>query len=74
MFSVEVVGSKFIHGLASVTRKMFEVTYLIVWYVGSMDKIPALDLFGTTTEAVYPIKIIILFLISIILLFARSTD
>jgi hypothetical protein len=39
-------------GTISGTRKFFEVTYLLIWYVGPVHGLPALDFLGTTDAAV----------------------
>jgi hypothetical protein len=39
-------------GTISGTRKFFEVTYLLIWYVGPVQGLPALDFLGTTDAAV----------------------
>jgi len=55
-------------GTLSGGRKLFEVLYLITWYVGSIDHLAPLDLLGTTAQAVTASKIFILGLLSIVLL------
>jgi hypothetical protein len=35
-------------GTISGTRKLFEVTYLLIWYVGPVHGLRALDFLGTT--------------------------
>ncbi|MFH2056664.1 MAG: hypothetical protein ABIJ61_11945, partial [bacterium] len=44
-------------GTLSGSKKLFEVTYLMVWYVGSIDHLAALDLLGTTDESVSATKL-----------------
>jgi hypothetical protein len=39
-------------GTISGTRKLFEVTYLLIWYVGPVNGLPALDFLGATDAAV----------------------
>jgi len=39
-------------GTLSGSKKLFEVTYLMIWYIGSIDHLAALDLLGTTDESV----------------------
>lgn len=53
-------------GTLSGSRKLFEVVYLMIWYVGSIDHLSALDLMGTTDEAVTGTKLVVLVLLSII--------
>jgi len=73
-----LVGAVFISTLAlafgtiSGSKKLFEVIYLIIWYVGSIDHVAALDLLGTTDEAVTAAKLVILSLLSVGLLFAAG--
>jgi hypothetical protein len=44
-------------GTLSGSKKLFEVTYLMIWYVGSIDHLTALDLLGTTDESVSAMKL-----------------
>jgi len=39
-------------GITTGSKKLFEVVYLIVWYVGSVDKLSQLDILGTTDLSV----------------------
>jgi len=39
-------------GTISGTRKLFEVTYLLIWYIGPAHGLPALDFLGATDTAV----------------------
>ncbi len=39
-------------GVVSGTKKLFEVTYLLVWYLGPVNHLIALDFLGTTDAAV----------------------
>ena len=39
-------------GVWSGSGKLFEVVYIILWYVGSMNRMPLFDYMGTTNEAV----------------------
>jgi hypothetical protein len=39
-------------GTLSGGRRIFEVCYLIVWYIGSVDQLKAMDILGTTDEAI----------------------
>jgi len=57
-------------GTWSGSRKLFEVIYLMVWYVGSIDHLHTLDLLGTSTEAISTEKFVVLGLLSIALLVA----
>lgn len=52
-------------GTLSGSRKLFEVTYLMVWYIGSIDRLTPLDLLGTTDESVTVIKLAVLSLIAV---------
>ncbi len=53
-----IIGILFVPSLAlalgnlSGTKKLFEVIYLFLWYVGSIDHISALDFLGTTVSSV----------------------
>jgi hypothetical protein len=60
-------------GTISGSKKLFEVVYLMVWYVGSIDRLPALDLLGTTSEAITGTKFFALGLLSLIFLIAAIT-
>lgn len=50
-------------GTLSGSRRLFEVTYLMVWYVGSIDHLTTLDLLGTIDESVYITKLAVLSLV-----------
>jgi hypothetical protein len=52
-------------GTLSGSRKLFEVSYLMIWYVGSIDRLTALDLLGTTDESVTATKLALLCLAAI---------
>jgi len=73
-----IIGALFIPSLAmafgaiSGSKKLFEVIYLIIWYVGSVDHLPAVDVLGTTEASVTITKMVILFLLSIGLLFSAG--
>jgi hypothetical protein len=55
-------------GTLSGGRKVFEVVYLMVWYIGSIDHLTALDLLGTTDEAITGTKLVVLTLLSMVML------
>lgn len=40
-------------GLWSGTRRLFELTYLVLWYVGPLNGVAMLDFAGATTETVH---------------------
>lgn len=44
-------------GNVSGSRKLFEVIYPMIWYGGSIDKITAIDLLGTTADSTGPGRI-----------------
>jgi hypothetical protein len=50
-------------GTLSGSKKLFEVTYLAVWYIGSIDRLTALDLLGTTDESITATKLVVLSLV-----------
>lgn len=52
-------------GTLSGSRKLFEVSYLIVWYIGSIDHLPALDLLGTTDQSITAEKLILLLILTL---------
>ena len=52
-------------GTISGSKKLFEVIYLMIWYVGSIDHVSALDLLGTTDEAIAISKMIVLGILSL---------
>jgi hypothetical protein len=39
-------------GIVSGTKKLFEVTYLIIWYVGAINHLPQLDFLGAASTAI----------------------
>ncbi|MDH4157255.1 MAG: hypothetical protein OEW00_08270 [candidate division Zixibacteria bacterium] len=47
-------------GTLSGSKKLFEVTYLMIWYIGSIDRLTPLDLLGTTDESVTATKLVVL--------------
>ena len=55
-------------GTLTGSKKLFEVLYLMVWYIGSIDHLPALDLLGTTEEAVTGGKLTVLIILTIVCL------
>lgn len=52
-------------GTLSGSRKLFEVTYLMIWYVGSIDRVRVLDLLGVTDEAISASKLAVLVMTTI---------
>jgi hypothetical protein len=61
-------------GTLTGSRKLFEVLYLIVWYVGSIDHLSALDLLGTTEEAITGGKFTVLIILTIACLTAAFSS
>ncbi|UCE25405.1 MAG: ABC-2 transporter permease [Candidatus Zixiibacteriota bacterium] len=57
-------------GVWSGSKKLFEVVYLIAWYDGSIDKLTALDLLGTTSASVSVDRLVVFGLLSVVLLMA----
>lgn len=55
-------------GTLSRTRRLFEVIYLIFWYVGSVEHLAAVDLLGTTDDAIVSGKLIVLGSVTVALL------
>jgi hypothetical protein len=55
-------------GTLSGSKKLFEVVYLMAWYIGSIDQVAALDLLGTTDAAITAAKLTTLILLSLGLL------
>ena len=55
-------------GTVSGGRRIFEVCYLIVWYIGSIDQLKALDILGTTDVAIAGGKMATLSVLSVALL------
>ncbi len=39
-------------GVVSGTKKLFEVSYLLIWYLGAVNHLPALDFLGATDASV----------------------
>jgi hypothetical protein len=60
-------------GTISGSKKLFEVVYLMVWYVGSIDRLAPLDLLGATDEAITGVKFLALGLLSLVFLIAAIT-
>ncbi|TFH65376.1 MAG: hypothetical protein E4G91_02730 [Candidatus Zixiibacteriota bacterium] len=52
-------------GTLSGSKKLFEVTYLMIWYVGSIDRQTTLDLLGTSDESVSIMKLAVLILTAV---------
>jgi len=46
------------------SKKLFEVTYLMIWYVGSIDQLTALDLLGTVDASITAAKFVVLILMA----------
>jgi hypothetical protein len=55
-------------GTLSGSKKLFEVPYLTVWYVGSIDHIAPLDLLGTTDAAINPAKIVLILALTVMMI------
>lgn len=52
-------------GVLSGSKKLFEVSYLMIWYVGSIDRVGALDLLGVTDETITATKFAVLTAIAV---------
>ena len=52
-------------GTLSGSKKLFEVTYLMIWYVGSIDHLTTLDLLGTIDESITAAKLAVLGLVAL---------
>lgn len=57
-------------GALSKSRRLFEVVYLIFWYVGSIEHLSAIDLLGTTEASVSAGKLFTLGALALIMLTA----
>lgn len=57
-------------GALSGSKKLFEVLYLMIWYVGSIDRLTVLDMLGTTNEAITGAKFAALGTLSLLFLTA----
>jgi len=55
-------------GTLTRSKKMFEVVYLMLWYIGSIDKLTAIDVLGTLEASVNPAKLIVLAILTILFL------
>jgi hypothetical protein len=55
-------------GTLSGGRRVFEISYLIVWYIGSIDQLAPLDILGTTDAAIGAGKMVFLALLSLAML------
>ncbi len=56
-------------GVTSGSKKVFEVTYLLIWYIGAINHLPHLDFLGSTNTALSSGMPRIYLLISCMLLF-----
>jgi len=69
-----IIGVVFVPTLALMfgtltrSKKMFEVVYLMLWYIGSIDKLTAIDVLGTLEASVNPAKLIVLAILTILFL------
>jgi hypothetical protein len=52
-------------GTVSGSRKLFEVSYLIVWYLGSIEHLAPLDIMGTTDAATTSVRLSMLLMLSV---------
>jgi hypothetical protein len=55
-----VPSSALVLGVLSTSRRLFEVTYLMIWYVGSIEQVVAIDLLGTTEESITAVRCLVL--------------
>ncbi len=55
-------------GVVSGTKKLFEVTYLIIWYVGAINHLPQLDFLGAASTTIIRSLLPVYLGISILLL------
>ncbi len=55
-------------GVVSGTKKLFEVTYLIIWYVGAINHLPQLDFLGAASTAISSVVSQVYLGISVVLL------
>ncbi|UCG61479.1 MAG: hypothetical protein JSV52_14365 [Candidatus Zixiibacteriota bacterium] len=53
-----------VFGTLSKSKRLFEVSYLMFWYVGSIEHLAAIDMLGTTDEAITAGKLVILILMT----------
>ena len=73
-FLALIIGAAFIPSLAlalgvwSNNRRLFEIVYVLLWYLGSFDRVPVLDYMGITSQAVTNGVPTIYFVASILLL------
>jgi hypothetical protein len=51
-------------GTLSGGRRLFEVSYLTIWYIGSIDHLTTVDLFGTTDASITIMKFAVLILVA----------
>ncbi|MFH2048649.1 MAG: hypothetical protein ABIJ12_04300 [bacterium] len=71
-----IIGVIFVPSLALMfgtltrSKKMFEVVYLMLWYIGSVDKLAAIDVLGTLEASVTPTKLIVLSILTIVFIIA----
>ncbi len=68
--AVLVPSASLAFGTLSGSRKLFEVVYVMIWYVGSIDRVSALDFLGTTSESVTGVKFFVLGILSLLFLSA----
>ena len=55
-------------GVVSGTKKLFEVTYLLIWYIGAVNHLPQLDFLGAGNSAITSAVLRVYLGISIVLL------
>lgn len=51
-------------GTVSGSRKLFEVSYLLVWYLGSIEHLAPIDILGTTASAITAAKLSLLLMLT----------
>jgi len=52
-------------GTVSNSKKLFEVTFLTVWYMGTIEHLAPLDFLGTTSEALVTGMPLVFFLLGV---------
>lgn len=68
-----IVGALFVPAFAlsmgtlSGSKKMFEVLYLMLWYIGPINHVEVFDFLGTTAGAIYSEKLIIYLVLTIVM-------
>lgn len=62
--SLIIPSAGIVIGTVSGSRKLFEVSYLMVWYLGSIEHLTPIDILGTTDASITAAKLSLLLLLT----------